>query len=207
MCHQYHPHVPCGDHFHFESSKFIHVKVHPCNFISSIWLIHIAIYLIWSMNTNLYFYNQVSIWPTICVLNFKHVECDSFGFPFTKKVSSVWHISSIYGKLYICDQFHLWIEFSCIPYISFKHLFEILFQLCQEICFFNNFLMSFHPFFFFSPLVFLLSFSSSTLPFSSFPLPLAKPCITCSPRFQYNLECHYLSHIISPTFYSFAIEI
>jgi hypothetical protein len=55
-------------------------------------------------------------------------------------------------------------------------------------------------------LVFFLSFSSSTLPFNSFPLPIPKPCITFSPRFQYNLECHYLSHIISPTFYSFSIN-
>jgi hypothetical protein len=38
------------------------------------------------------------------------------------------------------------------------------------------------------------------------PLPITKPCITCSPRFQYNLECHYLSHIISPIFYSFSIN-
>ncbi len=41
----------------------LEVQVDPCNLylISSIWLIHVAIYLIWSMNTILYIYHQVSI--------------------------------------------------------------------------------------------------------------------------------------------------
>jgi hypothetical protein len=109
---------PCGDHFHFESSKFIHVKVHPCNFNSSIWLIHVAIYLIWSMNTNLYFYDQVSIWPTICVVNFKHVECDSFGFPFTKKsFISVTHLIHLWTIIY------LW----SIPFMNWIFMYPIYF--------------------------------------------------------------------------------
>ncbi len=80
-----------------------------------------------------------------------------------------------------------------------------MFQLCQEIYFFNNFLICLLILFSSSPPWFFF-FHFLPLPFNSFPLPIPKPCITCSLGFQYNIECHYLSHIISPTFYSFAIN-
>ncbi len=112
---------------------------------------------------------------------------------------------SMDNYIFVINSIYEWIFMHTI-YFILTFIWNIVSIMSRNLFFQQFSYMSFHPLFFFSPLVFLFSFSSSTLPLSSFPLPIAKPCITCSPRFQYNLECHYLSHIITPTFYSFPIN-